>query len=247
MGGKSMKLFYLMAIFAVFLASCASTATQTVPAEQTTVIVKDTVFVSKIDTVKIIDSVLIKENLDQMGRRTVMQAKQLHAEGKSAQALAILEGFAVYKPAVNNWIDSANALYYKILEQYKPKEEIDPAKLEVINSLIAQIKNLKNANANSALIGHLADSLRSIAPGDSVMFWIENETVSQTKEIDSFCEEQRKIAANNFASSRKNKSKAPALLADAIEALDKCLLRNPSQSMKEKVLKNKEILLKELN
>lgn len=242
-----MKLFYLFAFFTVLLASCASTAPQTAPSEQTTVIVKDTVFVSKIDTLKMTDSVFVRENLDQIGSRALQQANQLHNEGKSAQALAILEGFAVYKPAVNYWIDSANALYYKILEQYKPTETVDSAKLEVINSLTAQIRNLKNVNANPALIMYLADSLRSIAPGDSVIFWLDNQMPSQIEGIDSFCEEQRKIAANNFATSRKNKSKATALLTEAIEALDKCLARNPSQSMKEKVLKNKEILEKEFN
>jgi len=184
-------------------------------------------------------------NLDQLGFRTLQLANLLHKTGRSAEALAILESFAVYKPAVNFWIDSANTLYDKIAAVSKSQEtKVDHEKLEVINSLTAQIRNLKNANANPALMEDLADSLRSIAPGDSVLAWLARQMPSQLENSDTFCEEQRKIAAANFAASRKNKAKENALLTEAIAALDKCLDRNPSPDMKKKVEQNKDILEK---
>jgi len=184
-------------------------------------------------------------NLDQLGFRTLQLANLLHKTGRSAEALAILESFAVYKPAVNFWIDSANALYDKISAVSKSQEtKVDHEKLEVINSLTAQIRNLKNANANPALIQDLADSLRTIAPGDSIMTWLAKQVPSQSETSDTFCEEQRKIAAANFAASRKNKAKENALLTEAIAALDKCLERTPSPDMKKKVEQNKDILEK---
>jgi len=182
-------------------------------------------------------------NLDQLGFRTLQLANLLHKAGRSAEALAILESFAVYKPAVNFWIDSANALYDKIATVSRSQEvKVDSSKQETINSLTAQIRNLKNAGANPALMESLADSLRAIAPGDSILTWLAKQVPSQTETSDVFCEEQRKIAANNFAASRKNKAKEKALLTEAIAALDKCLERTPSPEMKKKVEQNKDIL-----
>jgi len=185
-------------------------------------------------------------NLDQLGFRTLQLANLLHKTGRSAEALAILESFAVYKPAVNFWIDSANVLYDKIAAVSKSQEvKVDSSKLEIINSLTAQIRNLKNASANPALMEDLADSLRAIAPGDSVLAWLAKQMPSQLENSNTFCEEQRKIAAANFAASRKNKAKAKDLLTEAIDALDKCLAKTPSPDMKKKVEQNKEILEKE--
>jgi len=185
-------------------------------------------------------------NLDQLGFRTLQLANLLHKEGRSAEALAILESFAVYKPAVNFWIDSANVLYDKIAGVSKSLEvKVDNEKLEIINSLTAQIRNLKNANANPVLMQDLADSLKAIAPGDSVLAWLAKQMPSQSESSDTFCEEQRKIATANFAASRKNKAKAKDLLTEAIDALDKCLARTPSPNMKKKVEQNKDILEKE--
>jgi len=186
-------------------------------------------------------------NLDQLGFRTLQLANLLHKVGRSAEALAILESFAVYKPAVNFWIDSANALYDKIASVNRIQSQevkVDSSKLEIINSLTAQIRNLKNTNANPALMEDLADSLRAIAPGDSVLAWLAKQMPSQSETSDAFCEEQRKIAANNFAASRKNKAKENALLTEAIAALDKCLEKTPSPDMKKKVEQNKDILEK---
>jgi len=185
-------------------------------------------------------------NLDQLGFRTLQLANLLHKTGRSAEALAILESFAVYKPAVNFWIDSANVLYDKIAAVSKNQEvKVDSSKLEIINSLTAQIRNLKNANANPVLMEDLADSLRAIAPGDSVLAWLAKQVPSKVESSDAFCEEQRKIAAANFATSRKNPAKASPLLTEAIAALDKCLEKTPSQDMKKKVEQNKDILEKE--
>ncbi|MDR2582021.1 MAG: hypothetical protein LBC75_00895 [Fibromonadaceae bacterium] len=187
-------------------------------------------------------------NLDQLGFRTLQLANLLHKTGRSAEALAILESFAVYKPAVNYWIDSANALYDKIatVSVIKNSEvRVDTERQEIINSLTTQIRNLKNANANPALMQDLADSLKSIAPGDSVLAWLAKQMPSQVENSNTFCEEQRKIAAANFAASRKNKAKAKDLLTEAIEALDKCLAKTPSPDMKKKVEQNKDILEKE--
>ena len=185
-------------------------------------------------------------NLDQLGFRTLQLANLLHRTGRSAEALAILESFAVYKPAINFWIDSANVLYDKIASVSRsPEVKVDHEKLEIINSLTSQIRNLKNANANPALMEDLADSLRAIAPGDSVLAWLAKQMPSQAESSNAFCEEQRKIAAANFAASRKNPAKAKALLTEAIDALDKCLAKNPSPDMKKKVEQNKDILEKE--
>jgi len=182
-------------------------------------------------------------NLDQLGFRTLQLAGLLHKTGNSAEALAILEGFAVYKPAINFWIDSANTMYDKIVAAKKSDVVVDLAKLEVINSLTAQIRNMKNTNASPERIANLADSLRSLAPGDSVLLWLEKQLPVQSS--DAFCEEQRKIAAEKFAAARKHKTRANALLNEAIEALDKCLEKMPSAEMRKKVLQNKDILEKE--
>jgi len=185
-------------------------------------------------------------NLDQLGFRTLQLANLLHKTGRSAEALAILESFAVYKPAINFWIDSANVLYDKIAAVSRSQGvKVDSSKLEIINSLTAQIRNLKNANANPALMEDLADSLRAIAPGDSVLAWLAKQIPSQAESSDAFCEEQRKVAAANFAASRKNPAKAKTLLTEAIAALEKCLAKTPSPEMKKKVEQNKEILEKE--
>jgi len=271
---------FLIAAFVITLISCASKAPQ--PQTETPVaptVIIDTVRDTRTDTLKITDSVFIKEtesfkalqksidslisrretgkaiellkqqvqyhnNLDQLGFRTLQLSSLLHQTGRSAEALAILEGFVVYKTTINYWIDSANTLYDKIIAANKG--DGDSSKLETINSLTAQIRNLKNANANPVLITDLADSLRSMAPGDSVLLWLEKQLPSQTESSDAFCEEQRKVAADKFAAARKNKAKSNALLSEAIEALDKCLAKNPSGDMRKKVVKNKEDLSKEL-
>jgi len=185
-------------------------------------------------------------NLDQLGFRTLQLATLLHQNGRSAEALAFLEGFAVYKPAINFWIDSANTLYDRISAANRGSTTVDPAKQEAINAITAKIRNLKNVNANPSLIISLADSLRSLSPGDSVLIWLEKQLPSKTESSDAFCEDQRKVAAEKFAASRKNKAKANALLAEAIEALDKCLAQTPSADMRKKVQQNKDILAKEL-
>jgi len=186
-------------------------------------------------------------NLDQLGFRTLQLTNLLYQNGHEAEALAILESFAVYKPAINFWIDSANSLYDKITKtnRSEAKPQIDPVKQETINSLTAQIRNLKNTNANPALIADMADSLRAMAPGDSILQWLEKQIPPIDDNSDSFCEEQRKFAAENFANSRKNKAKKSALLNEAIEALDKCLARTPSAEMRKKVTQNREILSNE--
>jgi len=280
---------FAISVFVVALVSCAGNAPQKEQRAKTAVVI-DTVHKTRIDTLKIIDSIFIKQtesfrilqksidsliakretgkaiellkqqvqyhnNLDQLGFRTLQLANLLHQTGHSAEALVILEGFAVYKPAINLWIDSANTLYDKIttanrngigsISSDRASQE-DSEKLEIINSLTAQIRNLKNTKANPILITDLADSLRSIAPGDSVLAWLEKQLPSQTESSDAFCEEQRKTAAEKFAASRKNKTKASALLSEAIEALDKCLAKTPSAEMKKKVEQNKEVLSKEL-
>ncbi|MDR2581333.1 MAG: hypothetical protein LBC85_10120 [Fibromonadaceae bacterium] len=187
-------------------------------------------------------------NLDQLGFRTLQLANLLYQSGHGAEALAILESFAVYKPAINFWIDSANTFYDRITDANKiePVQQIDPAKQQVINSLTAQIRNMKITNANPVLITELADSLRFLAPGDSILSWLDKQVPSSTESSDSFCEEQRKFAAENFASSRRNRARAEALLTEAIEALDKCLARTPSADMRKKVVQNRDVLMKEL-
>jgi hypothetical protein len=208
--------------------------------------------VARRETEKAIDllksQVQYYNNLDQLGFRTLQLANLLRQTGREAEALAILESFAVYKPAINFWIDSANTLYDKIssVSRIERVEKLDPLKLEVVNSLTAQIRNLKKANANLALITDLADSLRSIAPGDSVLAWLETQMPRESELSDAFCEEQRKIAANKFADSRKNKTKANALLTEAVDALDKCLAKKPSNEMRKKVTQNREVIAKEL-
>jgi tetratricopeptide (TPR) repeat protein len=253
----------------------AQTPNQTTTTISTTVIVRDTVkvkdsiFIKETESFramqKSIDSLMANRetekaidllrkhvqsysNLDQLGFRTLQLAGMLHQTGRSAEALAFLESFAVYKPAVNFWIDSANTLYDKITKSSKEEtiQQIDPQKLETINSLTAQIRNLKLTNSNPALITNLADSLRFMAPGDSILTWLEKQLPSKSESSDSFCEEQRKLAAENFASSRKNKAKAKTLLSEAIEALDKCLARTPSADMRKKVTQNREVISKEL-
>jgi hypothetical protein len=276
----------VLIVFVIILASCAGSKqqSQTEPQSKSPAVVIDTVHNTRTDTLKVTDSVFVKQtepfkvlqksidsliarretgkaiellkqqvqyhnNLDQLGFRTLQLADLLHKAGHSAEALAILEGFAVYKPAINFWIDSANTLYDKILTANKEKAKspsVDSSKLEIINSLTAQIRNLKNANTNLILITELADSLRSIAPGDSVLSWLEKQLPSQTESSDSFCEEQRKIAADKFATSRKNKTKANVLVGEAIEALNKCLAKTPSTETRKKVEQNKQVLEKEL-
>jgi len=275
------RLVLAIAAFFIMLTSCAGNKPQ-VEQQSHPNAARDTVYSITADTLKITDSVFIKEaisfrtlqrsidsliagrkmesaiellklqvqyhnNLDQLGFRTLQLANLLYQTGHSAEALAVLESFAVYKPAINSWIDSANTLHDKIIALNKSsRNQIEPPKLEVINSLTAQIRGLKSTNANPVLIIELADSLRSIAPGDSVLAWLEKQVPSQYERADSFCEEQRKVASEKFAASRKNKAKANALLTEAIEALDKCLARTPSAEMKNKVTQNREILVKEL-
>ncbi|MDR3000562.1 MAG: hypothetical protein LBU89_04785 [Fibromonadaceae bacterium] len=274
----------VIAIFIVALVSCSSKG-QVVELQPPPIVVRDTIHNVRTDTLKITDSVFVKQtesfkalqksidsliarretgkavellkqqvqyhnNLDQLGFRTLQLASLLHQTGHSAEALAILESFAVYKPAINFWIDSANTLYDNIITAHKgggvgADAAKDSAKLEAINSLTTQIRNLKNARANPDLIIVFADSLRSLAPGDSILTWLENQLPSETESSDSFCEEQRKIAADKFATSRRNKTRANALLSEAIEALDKCLARTPSVEMRKKVQQNKEVLEKE--
>jgi len=185
-------------------------------------------------------------NLDQLGFRTLQLANLLYQTGHNAEAIAVLESFAVYKPRIISWIDSADALHDKIMAINRNKAQIEPPNREVINSLTAQIRALKSTNANPNLIIELADSLRSIAPGDSILAWLEKQVPSQYARVDAFCEEQRKFASEKFAASRKNRAKSNALLTEAIEALDKCLAKTPSEGMKNKVTQNKEILVKEL-
>lgn len=274
--------FAIFVMFAVMLVSCTGKVPEVEPQNPVTVFVRDTVHNTLVDTLKIRDSIFVREtesfkalqksvdsliarrepekaidllkkqvhyynNLDQLGFRTLQLASLLYQTGHSAEALAILESFAVYKPAINFWIDSANVLYDKIMGRTGPASlsPIDSAKLETISSLTAQIRNLKNTNANPVLILDLADSLRSIAPGDSVLAWLEKQLPSQTESSDAFCEEQRKIAADKFAASRKNKAKTDALLNEAIEALNKCLAKTPSAETRRKVTQNREILEKE--
>jgi hypothetical protein len=188
-------------------------------------------------------------NLVHLGSRTLQLANLLHQAGHSAEALAILEGFAVYRPVINAWIDSANVLYDRIVSANRSSASApamaDSSKQETIRYLTAQIRNLKNAKASPALILELADSLRRIAPSDSVLAWLEKQLPAQADNSDPFCEEQRKIAADKFASSRQNKAKAAALLNEAIEALDRCLAETPSADMRKKVTQNREILAKE--
>jgi hypothetical protein len=270
--------FAIFALYAALLASCASNPPQTGAATTTvsttvivrdTIKVKDSVFIKETESFramqKSIDSLIANRetekainmlrkhvqsysNLDQLGFRTLQLANMLHQTGKSAEALAFLESFAVYKPSVNFWIDSANTLYDKITKSSREEamRQIAPEKLEIINSLTAQIRNLKLTNSNPALITNLADSLRYMAPGDSILTWLEKQLPSQSENSDSFCEEQRKLAAEKFANSRKNKAKTKALLTEAVEALDKCLARTPSADMRKKVAQNREVISKEL-
>jgi len=274
------RLVLALAAFSIMLVSCGGTKPQT-QQPQSPLIKKDTIYSRISDTLKISDSIFIKEtisfkalhktidslvearkaenaiellkiqvqsgnNVEQLGSRTLQLAKLLSQTGHNAEAVAVLEGFAVYRPRIISMMDSADALQDKIMMMNKNKTQAEPPNRDVINSLTAQIRALKSTNANPNLIIELADSLRSIAPGDSVLAWLEKQVPSQYERADAFCEEQRKVATEKFAASRKNKAKANALVTEAIEALDKCLAKTPSDGMKKKVTQNREIIVKEL-
>jgi len=105
-----------------------------------------------------------RNNTDQLGRRILQLARYLDAQGRSREAAKALEDFVVYKPAVNEWMDSAVALE----AQFQAARE---AQKNANAPLVKQIRNLGAAGADYGQVRMLTDSLRSRQPGDSLIAW----------------------------------------------------------------------------
>lgn len=105
-----------------------------------------------------------RNNPDQIGRRTLQLARYLDAAGRSREAAKVLEDFLVYKPVINEWMDSALALETKF-QQARQKEN------QAYTSLVKQIRNLGAVQADYDQVLLLTDSLRSLKPGDSLVSW----------------------------------------------------------------------------
>ena len=66
---------------------------------------------------------------------------------------------------------------------------------------------------------------------------------------DAYCNKQRKVTSQLFTKAQKQKDpqNKKALLQDAIDSLDNCLVEYPDYSQKQKVIDNKDFLQKELS
>lgn len=294
-----------------------------------------------------------RNNPAQLGRRTLQLARYLDAQGRSREAAKVLEDYLVYKPAVGEWMDSAEALE----AQFQLARD---AKKNAFAPLVKQIRNLGAAGADYGQVRLLTDSLRSLQPGDSLLSWskaqdelalqrslnaiqkkkaevktlvndradfpdaikiadallakypelsdttglntlrrwideqqklyandadaaywsgrdardslkearalLERKQYAQSASLyrkllasplrkearedleilsDSYCEEQRKIAAERFASARRAPKSAAAYLDEAIAALDRCLQDYPEAPVAEKVRQNRTLLVNE--
>lgn len=105
-----------------------------------------------------------RNNPDQLGRRTLQLARYLDAQGRNREAAKVLENFLVYKPALNEWMDSASNLE----SQFQAARETQK---NSYSSLIKQIRNLGAVGADYDQLRLLTDSLRSLQPGDSLVQW----------------------------------------------------------------------------
>ena len=103
-------------------------------------------------------------SIGEQGRRTLQLVKLLEAQGKRAEAREVLEAFLVFKPAIQEWLDSAEALD-------RAERNRDSAQAETYSSLVRQISNLMMVKSDYGMVRPLTDSLRTFPLADSLQRW----------------------------------------------------------------------------
>lgn len=91
-------------------------------------------------------------------------ANTLHKAGYTDSATAYLERFRVIKPLWEQWETKADSM---LNEFGKTRAE----KAKAYEPMVFQIQNMNRANSDYDLVAQTADSLISLAPGDSLTQW----------------------------------------------------------------------------
>lgn len=103
-------------------------------------------------------------NLDEVGKRSVQLAVLLHQLGREKEAQEVIEGFVAYKPALLEWLDSADRL-----DRAWRGEMVE--QIQDVQPLVKQISNHLATSGDYGLMRELTDSLRSIRIPDSLRKW----------------------------------------------------------------------------
>lgn len=103
-------------------------------------------------------------NLDEVGKRSIQLAVLFHQLGREKEAQEVIEGFIAYKPAVLDWLDSADRL-----DRAWRGEMVE--QIQDVQPLVKQISNHLATSGDYGLMRELTDSLRSIRIPDSLRKW----------------------------------------------------------------------------
>lgn len=105
-----------------------------------------------------------KNSLDDLGRRSLQLVEILRKQGRVAEAGEVLDAFLVYKPRIQEWLDSAERMERLLRgEQVQQIQDMQP--------LVKQISNFTATMADYGLVRELTDSLRSMRIPDSLRRW----------------------------------------------------------------------------
>lgn len=175
-----------------------------------------------------------KKEFEQIKDLANNQAKFAEALQKGEEFLLRYRDFAEtlriqeFIDTIRNMSESADSSAIKYWESHDPAEALARAKELAEKNKYDEAKELLNKLKVSRLRKEAMEEYGKLA--------------------DTYCNSQRKITSQLFGKSQKQKdpAKKAALLQQAIEPLEKCLSEYPDNSQKQKVIDNKNFLLKEL-
>jgi len=105
-----------------------------------------------------------RNNLNELGRRSMQLARIMHSKGHDKEAMDVLESFLALKPVVGEWMDSVT-VYERVIQRAQAKQAVETT------PLVKQIANLMATKADYGLVHELTDSLRTQTIPDSLRHW----------------------------------------------------------------------------
>ncbi len=125
--------------------------------------------------------------IQQSANAAFLKADSLIQAGKNDSAVVLLDQLLVLKPLWNSWMERAEAMRNKATDSMQQHSES-------FASLTAQILNENRARGDFLTIQLLADSLRSLNPGDSLLaFAQKQEEIAFAKTLKRAKAEMEKI------------------------------------------------------
>lgn len=114
-------------------------------------------------------------------------ADTLYRQGKTEKAIAYLQRFRIIKPLWNQWENQTDSMLTEF-------SRTNAERTRQFEPLVLEIQNMNRVNADYSLVAATADSLISLAPGDSLtQFATEQKKVAYRNTLTKALKEKKEI------------------------------------------------------